>query len=975
MTGMLSCMLVLSVSSCVKDDFDRYHDVSDALSFKVEVSDGWSAAASASSTTSIRRMSQSTDAEPLYLVTKVSDSAPVSAVSGVVTRGTPVENATTLETGGFGLSAICYTGTWPAEGSTNSWTTNFAHNLNVTMQGGQWKAPGKLEWPGSGNIKFFAYYPYSGNSDGSIAHSDADAKGAPVLTYTVPNDVKNQPDLLWAVADHSGKSTGYGSVALNFQHALTAVTIKTGTDMLSGTITGVKISGVYGQGSCRIGGTAWTTQGSTGDFEIKDLIVKLSKKTDENGIGINTEPGATVTDGELTFMMIPQTLPAGAKLTINFTDELTTTDRTLTADIGGTSWPSGKKVAYSINSSGIVIETKFEFSKNPDDHIMPYSGVWYDATYTAEVEVTQVGVETKTIDIPAENVKLQYKFDGDESWVDCTTEAGGLLTIAPQDAYTTMRNKFTEKGIDTDNEIEMFSLSGEYKETANCYLVDKAGYYSLDLVYGNGNVSDPVNTTQGLKYYPKHDDGRMPADGKISGVSDAVLCWQDAPDLIDPASVKVDKGNLVFHIRKQTLTQGNALLAVRNSNKDIIWSWHIWVTPYKSDFYNQFYASKPDNTYSYDLAKYNLGWCERHEHNASRTFSLQAVVDMSAYGGKEETLIEIGTFIQDVFKGSDAGDNTYYQWGRKDPMLGGIYNAYTKKYQYNKKGGAPDKFELTMENKQVFNQYNQEGYNYSFCKNPGDMIEPYVSYGQSPGEASRGVTIGYAIQHPYMFVTNSSENETDGVFNYRNHWHIPYADYEVPYLNKETHIMFNAWNSAATDAGYLYSSTGTLANNAAIVTKSVYDPCPPEFQMPPIHALKAVYDKTLSTSASYVDNAWTIKSGGESITFPMTGVRNNALRSSDWDTVVQLNSDEAPDETFCKDFYKTSMPAFSMLTFLSSATIVEKGVNDAYQVYLIGIDRSIRANPPGTGNLKRTLTASSNSYGLSVRPMHYTAGK
>ena len=977
MAGMLSGMLVLSVSSCVKDDFDRNQNASDALSFEVEVSGGWSEAASTSST-SIRRMSQSTDAEPLYLVTQVSDSAPVSAESGVVTRGTPVETAGPLETGGFGLSAICYTGTWPeGEGSTNNWTTNFAHNLNVTMQDGHWKAPEKLEWPGSGNIRFFAYYPYSANSNGCIAHSDTDAKGAPVLTYIVPDDVTAQPDLLWAVADHSGKSDADGTVTLNFKHALTAVTIKTGTDMLSGTITGVKISGVYGQGSCAIGGADWTPS-ETRDFEITGLNVELfpKKKDDESGLMINTEEGKDVTSGELTFMMIPQTLPAGAELTINFTDKLTNTDRTLTADISDTSWPAGKKVAYSINSTGIEVKTNFEFSKNPDIDIMPYSGVWYDATYTAEVEVTQVDVDTKTITIPSEDVKFQYRFKDSDPWVECTPDADGLLKIASQPAYETMRNGF-ETTTETGSESSPVPLTVNGK-TANCYLVDKAGYFSLPLVYGNGNVSEPYDNTNGLKYYPKHDDERMPADGKISGVSDAVLCWQDAPDLIDPASVTVDGENLVFHIRKHTLTQGNALLAVRNDAKEIIWSWHIWVTPYKEEFYGSFYNSSADG-YSYNLAKYNLGWCDRHDHNASRTFSLRAIVDMSAYGGGKETKIPIGTFTQDVFKGSDAGDNTYYQWGRKDPMLGGIYNAYTPKYQYNKKFGTSketlDKDEFTMENKQVFNQYNQGGYNYSFCKNPGDVIEPYVSYGQSPGEASKGVTIGYGIKHPYMFVTNSSEYDTDGTFNYRNHWHIPYADYAVQYLNEENHIMFNAWNSGATGAGYQYGSTGTLDNNAAIVTKSVYDPCPPEFQMPPIHALKAVYDKISSTSASYAYNAWTITSDGGSIKFPVTGVRNNAVRSTDWNTVVQLNPTEVPYETFCEDFYKTSMPAFSMLTYLSSATIVYKGDNDAYQVYLFGIDINPRDNTPSTSNLKRTLTASSNSYGLSVRPMHYTEGK
>lgn len=972
MTGMLSCMLVLSVSSCVKDDFDRYHDVSDVLSFKVEVSDGWSEAASASSTTSIRRMSQSTDAEPLYLVTKVSDSAPVSAGSGVVTRGTPVESADPMKTGGFGLSAICYTGEWPDEGSTNNWTTNFAHNLNVTMQGGQWKTSEKLEWPGSGNIKFFAYYPYSGNSDGCITHSGADAKGAPVLTYTVPEDVKKQPDLLWAVADHSGKNTGDGSVALNFQHALTAVKIKCGKDMLAGKISKVEISGIHGKGELVIGSDKWTVLDKPeAKYTISDEIT-LSPSTDEDvadEIHAPKDTPITGTDTDnLTFMLLPQKLPDGATMTIVFTDKATDTPRTLTASIAGQTWEAGKTVTYSVSPSSIDIKAKVKFSKNPTGDIMPYSGVWYDATYTAEVEVAQVDVETKTIEIPAEKVKLQYKFNDSDSWADCTTEAGGLLTIAAQPAYTTMSKDFG-KTSENGSEETPFNLGTEKGETANCYLVDKAGYYSLPLVYGNGNVSDPVEKAKGLNYYPKHDDGRMPSDGKISGVSDAVLCWQDAPDLIDSASVHIDKSNntLVFHIRKQTLTQGNALLAVRNDSKEIIWSWHIWVTPYKTAFYRDFYNSSADG-YSYPLAKYNLGWCDRHDHNDSRTFSLKAIVDMSAYGGDKETSVDIWTFKQDVFKGSDAGDNTYYQWGRKDPMLGGIYNDYTKEYQYNKKGGSPDKNEFTMENKQVFNQYNQDIYNYSFCKNPGDMVEP-------SGEASKGVTIGYSIQHPYMFVTNSTEYEADkSTFNYRNHWHIPYADNPVEYLGETTHIMFNAWNSGALDAGYEYGKTGTLANNAEIVKKSVYDPCPPEFQMPPIHALRVIQqamksyqDNNDSAKLSYSNNAWTITDTGGSITFPMTGVRNYALRSNEWKTVSPVDN--------YTEFYKISMPAFRMLTFVSSATIVKKESYNAYQVYIILIDRAKREEDADIKNLKVNFTPSSNSYGLAVRPMHYTAGK
>lgn len=897
----------------------------------------------------------------LYLHTVVADN-PAEETAGA-SRATPIRdlNAFKKKYSRFSLSGICYIGDYPDDESLNEWKAEYAFDLPYSTASGTPAEGGRpLLWPSNGNVRFFAFAPtvtdfVKLNTGGALTLSEATAFGSPKLTYTVPADVTKQIDLMTVQTDVRAATTP--QVELKFGHALTAVRIACGKDMLAGKISKVEISGIYGSGTQVVGSDTWTPSGSPTSYTISKEIVLSTDNTSDDKIhaGNGTAIAGTETDN-LTFILMPQTLPEGASITIEFTDDASKTKRTITGSIAGQTWEAGKIITYSVSPSSIHINASTEISKKGATDVMPYSGVWYDVEYNpAKVEIVQAGVETKQIaTIPINKIKFKYRLDGSETWSDCTTDAEGLLQIAPQPAYATMRERFNTT-TETGSEGSPVSLTVNGK-TANCYLVDKAGYFSLPLVYGNGNVADPVENTKSLNYYPRHDDGRMPADGKISGVSDAVLCWQDAPDLIDPASVKVVDDNLVFHIRKQTITQGNALLAVRNGSKDIVWSWHIWVTPYKTNFYNEFYNSKPDNTYSYNLAKYNLGWCDSHVHNPAREFSLRAVVDMSAYGGEKETPIEIGTFTQDVFKGSNAGDNTYYQWGRKDPMLGGIYNTYTPCYTYDKNGTTPDNVEFTMENKQVFNQYDQDGYNYSFCKNPGDMIEPL-------GEASKGVTIGYSIRHPYMFVTNSTEYKTDKAdFNYRNHWHRPYAYHPVPYLNDTTHIMFNAWNSAATDAGYEYTNSGTLANNAAIVTKTVFDPCPPEFQVPPIHALKGVYDKMSSTTPSEKNNAWTITSEGGSITFPLTGVRDYALRSTEWKTVSPGSYTE---------FYKISMPAFRMLTFVSSATIVKKESYNAYQVYIFSIDNRHK----GDNNKFKKLQNSSNSYGIPVRPMHYTEGK
>lgn len=951
--------LTAALTAC-EDDLGDRGPQSGRVIVKVEMPAAWNAGTAANENAPDSRCTAVTATEttgdtPLYLHTIESDNP---AAPAVASRGEMVNSVSR-----FSLSGVCYTGTYDELAAT----PNFAYDVTCTVNGSTAQCPQELLWPTNGKVRFFAYSRNDATDPYSL--SSESAKGSPKISYTVPSDVKTQHDLLAACTDATS-----ADITLHFHHILTAVKIVTAKDMIPGTITRVTLSGVYNGGTYTPSPDGsdgkwkpgkWAVESSTGIYTVtRNVSVNNGYTETDNGelVGEGSSDEVIGETENLTLMMIPQTLPEGAKLEIEFTENLTGRSYTLFAHLTG-EWPEGKIVTYSISPSSFHIKPVVNFSKNsltaekPDS--ISYAGVWYDATYSAQVAVTQANAAaTEIVEIPEEKVSFKYKFTSgsDQSWHKCTTDADGVLKIEPQPAYETMRKDFdteTEAGSEADYK----SLTVNSK-TANCYLVDKAGYFSLPLVYGNGNVTDPIENTKSLNYYPKHDDGRI-SSSTISDANDAVLCWQDAPDLIDPASVKIKDGNLVFHIRKQTITQGNALLAVRNASKDIIWSWHIWVTPYKDKFYTDSYTSSGDG-YTYKLAKYNLGWCDSHVHNPSRNFMLKAVIDLTEYKGPKETEVEIGTFKQDVYKGSDAGDNTYYQWGRKDPMLGGIYNTFTPLYTYKKKGSNPDEKEFTMENKQVFNQYykkEEDGktYDYRFCKNPGDMVEP-------SGEASKGVTIGYAIKHPYMFVANSKEHNTGGHtgFNYRNHWHIPYADYAVSYLDKDTHIMFNAWNSAALDAGRKYPiKPDSLKFNALPVAKTIYDPCPPGFKVAPINAFYLINQNATKTK---MENKWVLSSDGGSIEFPLTGLRNYALRSTEWETVEPKSSGGAATSKFdYESFYKISMPAFRMLTYISSATIVEKETWNAYQVYIFIMDE--RQSPPVY------LSQSSNSYGLSVRPM------
>ncbi|MBP3537025.1 MAG: fimbrillin family protein [Muribaculaceae bacterium] len=1016
--ALAAAMLVMP-SAC-NDDFGYQNTVGQQIAFHPAASAGWHEGMSVDESsptthcTSVRALSGGDT--KLYLHTVVADNPAVERTAG--SRGTTVGSTDAFKNryATFSLSGICYTGTYPTDESQNTWTTEFAHDLPYRTANGEPAAGGRqLYWPANGKVRFFAFAPTTDDfkgEGGSLTMSAADHKGSPTITYTVPTKVTEQVDLMTACTEEKHATTPGNAITLTFGHALTAVQVKCGTGMLAGKITEVKIGGVYGTGTQVIGSGEWTIDaGSKTSYTISKEIT-LPSENDNNSTKpdkVHTPadtPIATDTDA-LTFLLLPQKLD-GASMTIKFTDAATGTPRTITGPLTG-NWEAGKIVTYTVSPSSIHISAKITLNKKgrtetnivPDT--IPYTGVWYDAKYKASAEITQ-GTDTKPLDIDESKISFWHSFDDGKTWTEGGSDTDGLLTISPQPAYTTINTNTgfvsgfkTATGTVTDDDVQTervtpFNLGTEKGATANCYLVDQAGYYCLPLVYGNGGT--PTGNANGLTKFVDYQGNEI-TNTTISGTGkDAVLMWQDSPDLIDPASVAVRDVNgtsmLVFRIRPQTLAQGNAVLALRDaSTKDIVWSWHIWVTPHKTEFYTYFCtvtSSVSNQTYSFSQ-KYNLGWCDSHEDNPEREFILKAVFDMIG----EEVVIP-GTFVQKEYKGSDAGDNTYYQWGRKDPMLGGIYNKNTNNYTYYKKGNTgatPDVTEFTMENKQVFNQYvkveNGTTYNYSFRKNPGDMVA-------NGDEFSTGATIPDAIKNPYMFITNSRENNTGDNFannvnkwtglSYRQHWHK--LDGAQDYVGT-TKILFNAWNYNATGVCTGYDDK----QSSQSVSKTIYDPCPPGFKVPPIDAFRGITDRvnnsnttTLGTTtfgkvSGFSDKAWSItlkETGSGTVYFPATGVRDYALRQNEWKTVKPENySGGAYDY---ETFMKTTWPAFKMLTFVTSASEQKaSNTNDVDKLLIFMIDNRFHNGADAdyttvTDSPKVTYyVPSSNGYGLSVRPI------
>lgn len=140
---------------------------------------------------------------------------------------------------------------------------------------------------------------------------------------------------------------------------------------------------------------------------------------------------------------------------------------------------------------------------------------------------------------------------------------------------------------------------------ANSYLVHGAGAYSFDAtVMGNGVSTEPFAAT---KFSP----------------SSAALLWQDAPALL--SDVRLEEGRVHFTAGEG---QGNALIAVRDADGRILWSWHIWVTDYDP---------------SSQAPKLNgLSWMTRN----------------------------LGA-LSDDYDETGSAKGFVYQWGRKDPFPSG----------------------------------------------------------------------------------------------------------------------------------------------------------------------------------------------------------------------------------------------------------------------------------------------------------------
>lgn len=700
------------------------------------------------------------NSDTLYLHTTVTDNSPLPA-ENPTTRGIPAttDNFKSVY-GAFGVKAYM-------EGTT----TLYMDDKVSTESGGIWSPDGNERfWPGKQTLDFYACAPYEYNGKKPLDNQEATYSDKKIsFSYTVPttsdgNDAKSQPDLMFAFASHNVETAYSGRVHLNFQHALAAIKFEA-LDIAGGTVTSICIKGVKGVGSCVYDASketdkfAWTPTGGRTGFSQN-----FNKQVNDQQTGSQEITGD---NSEATFMMIPQALDEESviEVVMKTKDGIT---HTLTAPLKGHIWEAGKIYTYTISTESINWTYVFEVTPSLTLPLGTTSGQYKVKSYRYRTQNSDVmepvawTAELQSDTYKKEITSFTYQGDGTtnataESYT-CSLTLPSMTTSYKGD--TTLSNA-TPLGT-PDNPYDL-SLENGKQTTANCYVIKAAGTYSLPLVYGNaiknGSLNEVAYKSGTNKFYDYNN--KEINSPYITGASDCVLVWSDAFYLFK--DVRLSDSKLVFTLDKKYMQQANAIVAVRNKDKKIMWSWHIWVTEknLSQTIGLQDYETGTDN--KYQLMSCNLGWIDGktityEERNLPFTFT-------QARSGRNQSL----TIVQkgDVLDYRDGG-STYYQWGRKDPIVALKNRSAT---------GAGD-------------------------YRPHEVWDDSYKYTCLVGKA----TLGDAIQNPNVFYIDNTS---------KYNWLSTYT--------KANEEVFYLWNSSATLKQIV---------DVGSSTKTIYDPSPRGFKVP-----------------------------------------------------------------------------------------------------------------------------------------------
>ena len=245
--------------------------------------------------------------------------------------------------------------------------------------------------------------------------------------------------------------------------------------------------------------------------------------------------------------------------------------------------------------------------------------------------------------------------------------------------------------------------------TANCYIISKPGTYKLKTVKGNSSIS-------------------------VGNVSYCTILWESfgtdvAPNPCDLIANVCYNDNYIIFCTPDTFMEGNAVIAARDENGNILWSWHIWLTdqPKEQVYYN------------------NAG----------------TMMDRNL-GATSATPRDVGAF------------GLLYQWGRKDPFLGAVALRYSDEiaasttiWEQTSADSTRGTVDYTISNpttRLYLNDYNTSNgdWHYAFRDNTlwasdKTIYDPCPQGWRVPDGGNNGIWANASLSAGELRLTNSTE--------------------------------------------------------------------------------------------------------------------------------------------------------------------------------------------------------------------------
>ena len=638
------------------------------------------------------------------------------------------------------------------------------------------------------------------------------------------------------------------------------------------------------------------------------------------GIAMSGTCKATITSaGGVSYSDFPAATAANNKVTVTFSPEVTITKNTpirftvfaLPQDYDELSisftTTSGDIKTLELKQSGSFMSFSAGHKYNITNMKIP--GQWtYELSTLSDIEMDFLGgskvfddfksLRKKSDDSKKEALAytVQYSEDGttwedydktnnyfpSAEWLHVTSESNFTgsttgekltFTIDPQTARD-MGTLDLRTISQEEEDLSTYNVATGKKvarSTANCYVVDAAGTFRFPAVYGNALLHGLPNEAayhrtrplvsggdaNFLGYFKDHADqditqpyiAKQQSVKDAGGLGDAQLVWEDWKEgdkhLITNVELDMthyDIPYIKFTVPSDAHHQGNAMIALRAADNTIVWSWHIWVYVDKEGSGNNRNLSKPiDSPNGYKFSPVNLGWRDVSEIFDGRP----------SYTTTGSTTVTNPGYIRIVQTGREPGPVTEVKQLYSEKQFG-----QAPYFAWGRKDPIRGFTNLTNENHELF-------YNSAVPAAAGDTFNG--SFGMYASSGNK--TIGWTIQHPYCFIYYTTEYS----------W-ISGNDY------------LNLWN-----ASYLGQ------DDVVAVTKTIYDPCPVGYKVPPQFAFEPFTNaiagspdtpdpkptslKKVNESSSthyygefwrYYDADFDNNADPEELFFPAAGFRNSA---------------------------------------------------------------------------------------------------